>query len=307
MNLSCSYVVCSRKLLQLLVLAVGLSGISVSTNVVAATGDFAAQLLSDERWESMRLQLFDEREIDELGGVITLNMPGRAFDSARVPVTINSISPQSDDRYIEKIYLIVDNNPLPVAGTFTFEPNKGWDTISTELRVNEYTSARVVAEMNTGELFMDSSFIKAVGGCSAPPSSYERSDKSLLGKFDAQFSEVRTEYGLTDDAPKFSASEDVQIEVPLLAEIRITHPNASGMQFDQFTRTYIPPHYIHTMGVEFNGDQLFKLDTNFSMSQDPKLGFNFSPPSEGELLIYAIDSKDKRFEQVFNIDNPQHY
>jgi len=279
----------------------------VGTSASAATGDFAAKILSEDRWNSMRLQLFHEREIDEQGGVISLDMPGRAFDSARVPVTIKAELPQSDDRFIEKLYLIVDNNPLPVAGTFTFQPNKGWDTIVTELRVNEYTSARVVAEMNTGELFMDSRFIKAVGGCSAPPSSYERSDKLRLGKFNASFSEFETKFAKQDNAIKFNPLDKLELEVPMLAKIRITHPNASGMQFDQFTRTYIQPHYIHTMGVAFNGDQLFTLDTNFSLSQDPMLGFNFSPPNKGELLIYAIDSKNQRFEQVFDIEDPQYY
>jgi len=61
------------------------------------------------------------------------------------------------------------------------EPNEGWDTIDTELRVNEYSNIRVVAERTDGSLHMDHSFIKAVGGCSAPPSSYERSDATLLG------------------------------------------------------------------------------------------------------------------------------
>lgn len=296
-----SAVVHRKRYFSTCALVIGLFCTFASTATVAATGEFAAKLLSDDRWESMRLQLFNERKIDEKKGVVTLNMPSRAFDSARVPVTINSVSEQSSDSYIKKIYLIVDNNPLPVAGLFTFQPNKGWDTITTELRVNEYTTARVVAEMNTGDLYMDSSFIKAIGGCSAPPSSYERSDETLFGKFNANFSQLATHLGNADDDLKFGSIEEAQLEIPILAQIRITHPNASGMQFDQFTRTYIQPHYIHTMGVEFNGDQLFKLDTNFSLSQDPLLGFNFSPPSDGKLLFYAIDSKNERFEQEFDI------
>ena len=239
--------------------------------------------LIDERWPMLREQVFADRPILETADVISLNAPGRAFDSARVPVTLRALSNQSEDSYIKKLYLIVDKNPVPVAATFTFEPNDGWQTIDTELRINEYTYMRVVAELNTGELHMDSSFVKAQGGCSAPPSSYERSNQSLLGGFEASITNL------------------LDPKVPALARIRINHPNASGMQFDQMSRTYIPAHYIHTMGAEFNEKPIFYLETNFSLSQDPILGFNFEPTENGELKMYAVDSKQQRFERVWQI------
>jgi len=90
-------------------------------------------------------------------------------------------------------------------------------------------------------------------------------------------------------------------KVPAIARIRLVHPNASGMQFDQFTRTYIPAHFIHTMGAELNGQPLFTLATNFSLSQDPVLGFNFVPEDDGELTIYAIDSEKRRFEKSWPV------
>jgi len=264
-----------------------LSGLMLQSPALAATGKSLAAIVAEERWELLRQQLFADQDIDESGGVVLMQMAGRAMDAARVPVTIRALVPQSEDYFIRKLYLIVDNNPLPVAGTFHFEPNQGWDTIDTELRINEYTSTRVVVEMNDGELFMDSTFIKAVGGCSAPPSSYERSDKNLLGNITGGISPL------------------LDPEVPASARIRLVHPNASGMQFDQFTRTYIQPHYIHTMAAEFNGQPVFLLETNFSLSQDPVLGFNFMPREDGELLIYAEDSKDQRFEQTWEIVGSQ--
>ncbi len=239
--------------------------------------------LIDERWSMLREQVFADRPILETAEVISLQAPGRAFDSARVPVTLRALSNQSVDSYIKKLYVIVDKNPVPVAATFTFEPNDGWQTIDTELRINEYTYMRVVAELNTGELHMDSSFVKAQGGCSAPPSSYERSNQSLLGGFEASITNL------------------LDPKVPALARIRINHPNASGMQFDQMSRTYIPAHYIHTMGAEFNDKPIFHLETNFSLSQDPILGFNFEPTENGELKMYAVDSKQQRFERKWQI------
>ena len=94
-----------------------------------------------------------------------------------------------------------------------------------------------------------------------------------------------------------SVSNLLDPKVPALARIRIVHPNASGMQFDQMSRTYIPAHYIHTMYAEYNGDPIFHLDTNFSLSQDPVLGFNFKPQEDGELRLSAIDSKKNTFQK----------
>jgi len=216
-------------------------------------------------------------------GIIQLDAPARAFDAARVPVTLRTLKPQTESSYINKLYLVVDKNPLPVAATFHFEPNKGWNTIDTELRVNEYSEIRVLAELNNGEVHMAHSFIKAVGGCSAPPSSYERSDKNNLGRFDGGIDRF------------------VNPEQPAVARFRLSHPNASGMQFDQFTRTYIPPHYIHTIKARFNGEPIFTVDTNFSLSQDPVLGFNFKPESDGELSIEAIDSENQTYTESWVI------
>lgn len=259
--------------------------IAVLTSSSPALAAGANNISEEERWEQIRLQLFGERDIAEDAGVISLDAPGRAFDGARVPVTIRAVFPQSDAQYIKRLHLIVDNNPVPVAGTFEFETSEGWDTIDTELRINEYSFMRAVAELNDGKLHMASSFIKAVGGCSAPPSSYDRSDVTLLGSFSGGVDQLLN--------PK----------VPALARIRIIHPNASGMQFDQFTRTYIPAHYIHTMKAAFNDELLFTLNTNFSLSQDPVLGFNFRPKESGTLTLSAIDSEDRRFEQSWDISS----
>lgn len=250
-------------------------------HVFAATSD--SHNSSEDRWEMLRLQLFGEEPINENNSVILLDAPGRAFDGARVPITVHATVKDRADSYIQKMHLIVDNNPVPVAGTFEFDSSQSWDTIDTELRINEYSYLRVIAELSDGSLHMDSAFIKAVGGCSAPPSSYERSDATLLGKFSGGVEELLN--------PK----------VPAAARIRLTHPNASGMQFDQFTRTYIPAHYVHTMQAVFNDRPLFTLNTNFSLSQDPVLGFNFRPGEPGKLTMTAIDSKNQRFEQSWDI------
>ena len=271
----------SSKRLQLrldfLLLGVCLLTVSGISSAATSAGE------SSPRWDALKAQLFKERAIELNAGVIQIDAPHRAFDAARVPVTLRTLLPQSETQYISKLYLVVDQNPVPVAATFHFEPNKGWNTINTELRVNEYSEIRVLAELNTGEIHMAHSFIKAVGGCSAPPSSYERSDKTALGRFDG------------------GVDRFINPRQPAMARFRLSHPNASGMQFDQFSRTYIPAHYVHTINAAFNGKKLFTVDTNFSLSQDPVLGFNFKPESDGELSIEAIDSENQTYRESWGV------
>ena len=59
-------------------------------------------------------------------------------------------------------------NPVPLAAAFTLGEKAGDTRISTRVRVNSYTNARVVAELSDGSLHMATRFIKASGGCSAP-------------------------------------------------------------------------------------------------------------------------------------------
>jgi len=273
----------------LVIVAVGLvMNPGVSQGAASTVGKGAdKEAEPNERWKALKTQLFNDRDIIVDAGIIQIDAPGRAFDAARVPVTLRTLKPQTESSYISKLYLVVDQNPVPVAATFNFEPNRGWDTIDTELRVNEYSEIRVIAELNNGEVHMAHSFIKAVGGCSAPPSSYERSDENMLGRIDGGIDRF------------------LNPESPAVARFRLNHPNASGMQFDQFTRTYIPPHYIHTIKAKFNGDALFTVDTNFSLSQDPVLGFNFKPESGGELSIEAIDSEDQTYKKSWELAGTQ--
>lgn len=259
------------------------SGSAASTPAVdaAAPAGNTHVAVAADRWSVVREALFGERDI-VIDDVITLEAPPRAFDSARVPVSVHAA--RDIPSPIRALYLIVDNNPLPVAGTFRFEPGLDWRSVDTELRVNEYTPMRAVAELDDGSLHMSETFVKAVGGCSAPPSSYERSEQNDFGSFRGGLAAI------------------LEPSAPALARIRLVHPNASGMQFDQFTRTYIPPHYVHTMGASFDERPLFTLETNFSLSQDPVLGFDFVPEKAGTLRLYALDSKDERFEQTWSVD-----
>jgi len=268
----------------------------IATQIGGDETDQAQQTESNSRWDQIRPSLFGDRPILTDIDIIELEAPQRAFNGSRVPVSMRALIPQNDDYFIKKIYLVIDQNPLPLAGTFNFEANKGWASIETEVRINEYTNLRVISETSDNQLHMSQRYVKAVGGCSALPDSYDRSDANAFGRMDLSFGEP---IGQKSENP---LRELTGGEQPTMARFKLIHPNASGMQFDQFSRTYIPAHFIHTIGAKFNGREIFTLDTNFSLSQDPSIGFNFVPLEDGEMTIYAIDSKDERFEKTWPIE-----
>ncbi len=242
---------------------------------------FAAE--EEDRWSAIKTAFLGEKDVIEGDGVIELMAPNRAFDAALVPITIKSTLPQDKDRYISKVHLIVDMNPAPLAGTFTFAPETKWQEFETRIRINEYTNVRAIAELNSGELYMDTAFVKAAGGCSAPAMSDMEAALKRLGRM------------------KMSIAGDLAIGHPTTVQVMVSHPNNSGMQFDQISRHYIPAHFVHKMGISYDGNELVHIDTNFSLSENPAFRFSFVPDKYAELKAYVIDSKDIRYENSWPI------
>ena len=85
-----------------------------------------------------------------------------------VPVSLTSLLPASDARRIVGITLVIDENPSPLAATFSLGPSSGIRSMSTRVRVDSYTNLHVVAELTDGRLYAAERFVKAAGGCSAP-------------------------------------------------------------------------------------------------------------------------------------------
>jgi len=70
------------------------------------------------------------------------------------------------------------------------------------------------------------------------------------------------------------------------------------MQFDQISRNYIPAFFVHSIVAELDGEELLNVETNFSMSENPVVRFQFANPgTEDKLKVFALDSKNNRYEQ----------
>ena len=122
----------------------------------------------ETRWNALREMLFQDRPIHDGAEVLALDAPYRAHDAAIVPISVEPAFAQTEARHIRTVTLLIDENPLPIAGRFHFTPASGRAAFSTRVRVNAYTNIRAIAETNDGELYMAKRFVKASGGCSAP-------------------------------------------------------------------------------------------------------------------------------------------
>jgi sulfur-oxidizing protein SoxY len=267
------------------------------TCVLGAGATARAEIRSGENpeaspvWQKVRASLFQSRPIAAAtDDVISLEAPTRAEDAAIVPIAIRTRLSQTAARRIDKVYLIIDNNPSPISAIFQFTPLSGRADIETRVRIDEYTHVRAIAETNDGKLYMSTRFLKAAGGCSAPPGKDAQSALASLGRM-----KLRVEA-----AP--SATRTAR--EPVLAQLMISHPNNSGLAMDQVSRLFTPAHFVRTVKITYGGQPVMSADVDFSISENPNFRFYFVPTGEGELKAEVIDSNDLRFETALTYRRP---
>ena len=238
----------------------------------------------ESRWSALREMLFQDRPIHDGAEVLALDAPYRAHDAATVPISLEPAFPQTAERYIKTITLLIDENPVPVAGRFHFTPASGRAAVSTRVRVNAYTNVRAVAETSDGKLYMAKRFVKASGGCSAPAGKDPDAALARLGKM------------------KLRQSPALVLGEPNLARLLVSHPNHTGMQMDQMTRHYVPAHYVNNIEVRYGDEPVLTIeDAGISMSEDPSIHFYYTPEKPGELSVKVTDTKDRIFSRSWQV------
>ncbi len=240
-------------------------------------------------WQKVRASLFGDKPITSpADDLIELEAPLRAEDAAIVPVAIRTRFPQKADRYVEKVWLVIDNNPSPISAVFNFTPASGRADVETRVRVDEYTHMRAIAQTNDGKLYMTTRFVKASGGCSAPPGKDQASALATLGKM------------------RFKVEGEVKANQPALAQLMISHPNNSGLAMDQLTRQFTPAHFVRRVNVSYGGQPVMSADLDFSISENPNLRFYFTAngKADGELKVDVVDSNDLKFETSLKLASP---
>lgn len=272
-----------------------LLGLLLTASVATGQGATPARDASDPEaspvWQKVRQSLFQQRPIASgREDVIVLDAPARAEDAAVVPLTIHARQAQTPGRYIRQVTLVIDNNPSPVSAVFRFTPQSGQADIETRVRIDDYTHVRAIAETSDGQLHMSSRFVKASGGCSAPPAKDAEAARATLGRM------------------RLSLVGEAVPGRPRLAQLMISHPNNSGLALDQVTRLYTPAHFVREVEVSYGGQPLMSADIDFSISENPNFRFWFQPregEQGGELRARVVDSRDLHFESSLKLGPPQ--
>lgn len=238
-----------------------------------AEEDYAA------RWQSLKQTVFGDRTLEDGAGVVQLDAPERALDAALVPISVTLTGHQP----VQALYILIDGNPSPLAGTYHFGPAADPHSLKLRVRVDQYTLMHAVAETADGHLFVAERFIKAAGGCSAPATQDAALALARIGQM-----RLRLKGPVTPGQPAW-------------AELLISHPNANGMQMDQVTRNYTPARFIQTVTVRYGDSLVFSLDSDISLSEDPAIGFGFVPSGPGQLNVKVEDSKQTVWTHSFDI------
>ena len=265
-----------------------LGALAASTSRAAPADDSQEQMRAhaaqDEaeraaRWKELQRAVFGARVLEDGRTVLQVDAPTHALDAALVPITVTMKSKTP----VRGLYLIIDNNPSPVAGHFIFGARADPRSLKVRVRVNQYTFIHAVAETAAGKLFVARQFVKTSGGCSAP-----------VGADNAQ---ALRDVGLM----RLHLLGTFSPGKPLQAQLMIRHPNFNGMQMDQITRNFTPARFIRTIDATYDGAPVFHLDSDISLSTDPVITFGFVPDKQGTMKLVVRDSDDALFNHSFDV------
>ena len=236
------------------------------------------------RWSDLRHAIFGDRVVEDAGALVAIDAPARAEDAAIVPVAIQVAETLAPD--IRGLYLVIDDNPSPLAAHFRFGPLADTKEIATRVRIDDYTYLHAVAETADGRLYATQRFIKAAGGCSAPAGKDQALALERLGKM------------------KLTLADRLKPDAPIGAKLLVSHPNYSGLQMDPLSRNYIPADFMQTLDVSYNGRRVFRLESDIAISEDPSFNFSFRPAdagSSGVLTAEVLDSSQRHFTQSWPV------
>jgi sulfur-oxidizing protein SoxY len=251
--------------------------------VIAIAVFVAVPALAETRdpWPDLARDVFDNRPLADGTGAVSIEMPARAEDAALVPVSLRVQLPPGDARAIKSVTLIIDENPAPVAATFTIGGSATTASIATRVRVNAYTNVHAVAELSDGALEMVKTYVKASGGCSAPAAKVADDGRRELGQ-------MRFRQFASDATPAVNGMRE--------AQIMIRHPNNSGLQMDQVTRAYAPAHFVQTIKVWQGEELILAMEGGISLSEDPNIRFSYVPNGAKTFRVEARDTENLVFK-----------
>ncbi|MFM9861437.1 quinoprotein dehydrogenase-associated SoxYZ-like carrier [Pseudoxanthobacter sp. M-2] len=289
-----------------LALALVAGGLGTTLLVAPASAQEVAQPAAQEpaetTWEAIRADVVGDTAITAGEGIVEIEAPYRAHDAAIVPIDVTARLPEG--RTVKRMTLVIDENPAPVAATFTFGEPQAEMAVSTRVRINSYSWVRAIVEADDGSLYMSRRYVKASGGCSAPALKDADAALAQLGKMKVRFPEGAEKAATSTPVavPSASTTADAGGAKRLKAQIMIRHPNYSGLQMNQLTQLYIPAHFVNDIEISQGGQMLLKMEGGISLSEDPTIAFDFVSNGSPVLDVKAIDTDGQVFSGAFPVD-----
>lgn len=225
-------------------------------------------------WDDMRSAVIGtETEPPVDPAILDLDAPMRADNPALVPIRITQ--PPGAPR-IEKLALVIDQNPAPVAAEFTFGPATAPLDFELRVRVDAYSDVRAIATLQDGRQVMAGRFVKASGGCAAPAGSGADARKDI-------------------GAMRFSSEP---ADGRAMGQLMIRHPNFSGLQRDQVTLLNIPAEFVQTLVLKQGDEMLMTMDGGISISENPVFRLGYAPNGQ-PVTAHAEDTEGRKFDHEF--------
>lgn len=232
-------------------------------------------LLPSPTWDDLRASVIGlEAEPPQDAAILDLTAPSRAHEAAIVPVHL--LQPEGAP-VIDTLSLIVDENPAPVAAEYEFGDAMMPLDFEVRLRVDGYSGVRAIATLEDGAPVMAGRFVKAAGGCSAPPGRDMAEMRQVMGQMRWR--------SMTEDGRQ-------------IGTLMIRHPNFSGLQRDQLTLLPIPAHFIDRLEVRQGDDLLFTMSAGISVSEDPVFRFAYQPNGQ-PIHVHVEDTNGNIWDQSF--------
>jgi len=269
---------------RMMLAAATLIGLSLSGPLSVRAGEDEAA--DPPSWQSIAKEFYGSSPITEDKRTVIVEAPDKAEDAALVPITVYVSTEAADS--IKSLRIFIDNNPMPMVGTFTFgrAAGLGPKTISTRVRFDTFSYIRAVLETDDGKLYMGTHFVQAAGGCSSPAIKDAQAALASAGEMHLK---------RTSKAQKF-ASQRNQSMVTAEAQVMLRHPNYSGMQMDPVTGQFIPAKYVKTLDVLRTGELVFHLEAGISLSSNPNIRFTYGSIDNETLEAKAEDSDGAKFD-----------
>ena len=254
----------------------------------------AADGPAEETWNDLRFDLFGDDKIADGSHLMELETPYRAHDAAIVPFKFTA----KPGVKLESVAIVIDENPAPLAATFTFGPAAAEHSFTTRFRVNSYSYVRAVARAEDGKLYMIRNYVKASGGCSAPASKDMDQALASIGKMKFRQISGSAPLGETVQASASPAMSKGVAE----GQIMIRHPNYSGLQMDQVTMLHIPAHFVDEISILHGDRMVLKVEGGISISEDPNIRFFYRAAGPGSLSVKASDTEGQAFSKNWQIE-----